>query len=57
MKWNVKFSKQSTKFLQKSSIDAFDDYVAKAIKRVVFKESINIDIKRMKQRFTHYIEI
>lgn len=48
MKWTVRYSKQTSKFLEKNSIDSLDNDIRKAIKKVVIKENTNIDIKKMK---------
>lgn len=48
MKWTVRYSKQTSKFLEKNSIDSLDSDIRKAIKKVVIMENTNINIKKMK---------
>ncbi len=57
MTWTVRYSKQTSRFLQKHSIDSLDDDIRKAIRRVIFKEETNIDVKKMKGEWQGYYRI
>jgi len=57
MKWTVRYSKQGAKFLEGNSIDSLDSDIRKAIKKVVFKENTNINIKKMKGQWKDFYRI
>ena len=57
MIWSIKESKQAIKFLEKNSIDKLQSYIIKSIKKVIYKERINIDIKKMKGEWKGYYRI
>ncbi len=57
MKWKIQYSRQSKKFIDKNPIDSLDDLIVKAIKKVVNKERINIDVKKMKGDWKGYYRI
>ena len=57
MKWTVRYSKQTSKFLEKNSIDSLDSDIRKAIKKVVIMENTNINIKKMKGEWKGFYRI
>lgn len=57
MKWTVRYSKQTSKFLEKNSIDSQDSDIRKAIKKVVIMENTNINIKKMKGKWKGFYRI
>ena len=46
MKWKLKYTNQALKFLEKTSIESIDPTIRKAIRKVIFIENTNINIRR-----------
>ena len=57
MKWTVRYSKQTSKFLEKNSIDSLDSDIRKAIKKVVIMENTNINIKKNESEWKGFYRI
>jgi len=57
MTWTIKESKQATKFLTKNSVEHFDLFISRAIKKAILKKDVNIDIKKMKGEWKGYYRI
>jgi len=60
MRWTLKYTKQSLKFLKKTpeeSVESIDPYIRKAIKKVILREQTNINIQKMKGQWKGFYRI
>ncbi len=57
MKWTLEYTNQALKFLEKRLIDSVDILIKKAVRKVIFFENINIDIKKMKGEWQEFYRI
>ena len=48
MKWKIRYTNQVLKFLEITSIKSVDNIIIQAIKKVIYLEDTNINIKKMK---------
>ena len=57
MKWKLKYTNQAARFLEKTSIESIDSVIGKAIRKVLFIENTNINIRKMKGKWKDFYRI